>query len=166
MTSSAPRWVSEVPPQQPTIIQHWDGMPSITLSRIATGARLLWMFHEDFPDQLGVFIHLTDDEAQKVFETPNDHGLIEGIRSNLRDRNAYVWRKDDKRFGARPFRIPKRGDEPSFSESMWDAAEAVDLEVRIGTPYEAVRPTQGLTNFVVDLMITRTETLEHATTSV
>ncbi|NKS10113.1 hypothetical protein GS580_16865 [Rhodococcus hoagii] len=125
MRADFARWVGEPAKQQPTILQHWDGIPSVTLSKITSGARLLWIFHEDFPEQFGAFVHLTTDEAQAVFDAPNNQGLLEGIRRNLRDRDAYVWRKDHRLMGAAPFRIPKRGSEPDFAERLWDAAEAV-----------------------------------------
>ncbi|MEK8070435.1 hypothetical protein [Rhodococcoides navarretei] len=122
-----PAWVRVQPPQRPTILQHWDGLPSITLSMIPGGARLLWIFHEDYPDQLGLFVHLDDFEAQQVFAAPSNEGLLESVRSRLRDRDAFVWRKTGNMFGTESFRIPKRGDEPSFAESLWDAAEQVEM---------------------------------------
>lgn len=125
--SDIPEWVRVQPPQRPTIIQHWDGLPSITLTMIPGGARLLWIFHEDYPDQLGLFVHLDDFEAQQVFATPSDDGLLEGVRARLHDRDAFVWRKTGNMFGTESYRIPKRGAEPAFAESLWDAAEQVEM---------------------------------------
>lgn len=137
-TNRPVRWIGETAKQPPTILQHWDGLPTVTLSKITSGARLLWIFHEEFPEQYGVFVHLTTDEAQAVWQTPSDVGLLEVVRRNLRDRAAYVWRKDFDRFGTQPFRIPKRGDEPAFAELLWDAAEQIDVMFNMaklqGTP--------------------------------
>ncbi|WP_027500394.1 hypothetical protein [Rhodococcus sp. UNC363MFTsu5.1] len=156
------RWVGEPAKQRPTILQHWDGIPSVTLSKITSGARLLWIFHEDFPEQFGVFVHLTTDEAQSVFETPNDVGLLEGIRTRLRDRVAYVWRKDHQHMGAAPYRIPKRGSEPQFAEAIWSAAEAVKPMIDLRRAGALSADTRSVSEAVA---MARTKTLAAAAAS-
>lgn len=130
-------WVSEPPRQPPTIIQHWDGLASITLSKISSGARLMWVFDEDFPVQLGVFVHLTDDEAQVVFDTEPMVGLLERVRPTLEDTNAYAWRKDRYDLGARPFEISRDASEEDFAEQLWEAAASpvatIDIDPRTQT---------------------------------
>ncbi|OZC62104.1 hypothetical protein CH267_00755 [Rhodococcus sp. 06-621-2] len=143
-----PRWVYDRAPQAPTILQHWDGLPSITLSKVASGARLLWVFEEDFPEQLGAFVHLTDDEAQHVFESPSDDGLIEAVRTRLRDRTAYVWRKSGSSFGAAEFRIPKRGTEEQFAAALWQAAESVPHMIDLAEFSGSHRAPRGMAEVV------------------
>lgn len=161
MTSAAnfAHWLGELPKQMPTIVQHWDGLPTVTLSQITSGARLLWIFHEDFPEQYGVFVHLTGDEAQKVWETPSDVGLLEGVRRNLRDRDAFVWRKDADSMGAQPCRIPKRGDEPAFAELLWSAAEGI---VRMTPLAQLENPNSSTRSVDATAAVTRARTLAMA----
>lgn len=110
-------WVHLRPMQVPTIIQHWDGLPAITLSKLQDGTvRLLWVFDEDHPQQLGLFVHLTDDEAQIVFDTPPGVGLIERVRLALADTDALLWHADQITMTAGWITIPREGTE----EAMWE----------------------------------------------
>ncbi|HEY5857066.1 MAG TPA: hypothetical protein VIW24_24270 [Aldersonia sp.] len=118
-------WLGERTTQAPTIIQHYDGLATVTLSKITSGARLMWVFDEDFPVQLGLFAHLTDDEAQTVFETPPEVGLLERVRATLTDREAFAWRKSGNALGVSPLVISADDvSEEAFAQCLWDAAEA------------------------------------------
>ncbi|SKI79752.1 Uncharacterised protein [Mycobacteroides abscessus subsp. massiliense] len=110
-------WVYTVPEQTPTVIQHFDGLASITLSKLPDGtARLLWVFDEDYPEQLGLFVHLTDKEAQEVFETPAPEGLLERVRHTLTYPDAILWRSNQRVMSAQFIEIPREGDE----DALWD----------------------------------------------
>ncbi|MFE7421529.1 hypothetical protein [Rhodococcus sp. NPDC057529] len=161
MAANVPYWVGERVHQMPTILQHWDGMPTATLSKITGGARLLWIFHEDFPEQYGLFVHLTDYEAQRVYDTPSDSGLLEEVRAILRDRDAFVYRKDGDSFGSLPFRITKSGSEPRFAEYLWQAAEETPLTMDMGK-YLSGRRNRAQTD-VEALADARANTLDDAT---
>lgn len=119
-------WMYEPPVQSPTIIQHWDGLPSITLSKLADGsARLLWVFEEDHPDQLGLFVHLTSDEAQLVFDTPPEIGLLERVRPSLADHTALIWHVDQQVMSAKVITLPQSGSEAQ----LW---EFIDQQIESG----------------------------------
>ncbi|MEU8901413.1 hypothetical protein AB0C65_36490 [Nocardia sp. NPDC048505] len=120
------RWLIEKPSQPPTILSHWDGFPNIMLFKISSGALLWWMFEDNDNEELGVFVHLTYEEAQAVFHGPIYEGLLEPIRSSMRDRNAVVWnRRKTGVVKAGRFEIPRGGTEPELANLMWEAAEAI-----------------------------------------
>ena len=120
----------ERPVQPPTVLNHWDGIPSIMLFKIQSGALLWWMFQDDEGEQLGVFVHLTDDEAQAVFHGPIYEGLLEPIRENLSDRRAVVWNFRGDGLRAAEFDIPGGFDEPKFAHLLWTAAENARVDDR------------------------------------
>jgi hypothetical protein len=108
-------WMHERAVQMPTIIQHWDGLAAITLSKLPDGsARLLWVFDEDHPQQLGLFVHLTADEAQIVYETPPEVGLLEVVRPTLAQTDALLWHLDQEVMSAKFVEIPRGGSEEDF----------------------------------------------------
>lgn len=118
-------WLYTEPVQPPTVIQHWDGLATVTLSKLPDGtARLMWVFDEDYPIQLGLFVHLTDEEAQVVFDTPPETGLLERVRQRLYDSLALLWSTDARTMRAKFVEIPGTGtDEDSFWASLWAESE-------------------------------------------
>lgn len=119
-------WMHESPVQPPTVIQHWNGLASITLSKLPDGsARLLWVYEEDHPEQLGMFVHLTGDEAQAVFDTVPGVGLLEDVRSTLTDSTALIWHVDQQVMSAKVIELPRSGTE----EQLW---EFIDSQVDEG----------------------------------
>lgn len=124
-------WLDEAQDVPPVVVNQWDGLVTVGLTKISTGARLMWVLAEDFPRQYGLFAHLTYDEAQTVFDTPVDVGLLERIRVSMNDRQAMVWSYDGERFGSDNFTIPAGGSEPEFSETIMAAAAAVKLRVDV-----------------------------------
>ncbi|MBY8861108.1 hypothetical protein K7711_31850 [Nocardia sp. CA2R105] len=125
MSSQADRlsWLREKPLQAPTILNHWDGVPSIMLFKIPSGAILWWMFDEDGDEQLGLFAHLTHDEAQAVFEGSLSEGLLEPIRKTMSYPEAVVWAIRRNGMYAAEFMIPTKSGEPEFANLVWEAAE-------------------------------------------
>lgn len=108
-------WMYAAPVREPTVIQHFDGLAAITLSKLSDDtARLLWVFDEDHPEQKGLAVHLTDEEAQTVFDTPAPVGLLERVRSNMTYPAAVLWRCDQRAMFAQHIAIPRGGDENSF----------------------------------------------------
>jgi hypothetical protein len=69
-----------------------------------------------------LFVHLTDDEAQAVYDTAPGVGPIEQIRATLQDPHAYAWRLWEGRFSSVPFEIPRHVDEQDFATQAWAAA--------------------------------------------
>jgi hypothetical protein len=117
------RWLREAPTGVPVVLSRWDGVANIVLFPIRTGALLWWTFEDDESEALGVFVHLTSDEAQQVYD--GDGGLLEPVRKHLRDRHAVVWSKkssDHPMTG--PFVIESDLSEADFAERLWAAAEA------------------------------------------
>ncbi len=110
-------WMHEEPTTPPTVLQHWNGLATITLSKLGDGsARLLWIFDEDYPDQLGMFVHLTSDEAQVVFETDPLVGLLERVRPTLSDTTILIWHVDQQVMSATAVELPRTGSE----SDLWD----------------------------------------------
>ncbi|KXO91154.1 hypothetical protein [Tsukamurella pseudospumae] len=124
----------ESPVQAPTVIQHWDGLTSITLSKLPdSSARLLWVFEEDHPDQLGIFVHLTTDEAQVVFDTAPEVGLLEKVRGTLADNTALIWHIDQQVMSAKVIELPRSGSESDlweFIDGQIDAGFDRSLSMR------------------------------------
>lgn len=103
-------WMFEAPTQELTIVQR-----GITLARLPDGtARLLWIFDEEDSAETGLAVHLTDTEAQNVFDTPAQAGLLERVRSTLTHADAVLWRSDPGSLSARLISIPSEGTEESF----------------------------------------------------
>lgn len=136
MTSNS-GWIAERAVQPPTILAHWDGLPTITLSKLGGGARLLWIF-DDFDEvQHGAFVRLTGEEAQAVYDTAPDVGLLEMVRRTLADRTAYVWRTSGgSRFEVGIVEIPSDGSEYEFSTFLLGAAMSLE---ETATPPELER---------------------------
>ncbi|WP_131823306.1 hypothetical protein [Mycobacteroides chelonae] len=112
-------WMREAPVQAPTVLQR-----GISLSKLADGtARLLWVFDEDGPKQEVLAVHLTDREAQIVFETPAPVGLLERVRTTLRHSDAVLWRSGQCSSSAKFIAIPREGDEDFFWDFMEGLAE-------------------------------------------
>ncbi|UGT60755.1 hypothetical protein [Nocardia asteroides] len=119
-------WLREVPLRAPTVLGEWDGVANILLFPIPSGALLWWMFEDHAGASLGAFVHLTDHEAQVVFEHSGaDAGLLEPVRETLTDPNAVVWSiTEGTRPKVAPFRVVPYADEEAFTEMLWNAAEA------------------------------------------
>ncbi|WP_249644400.1 hypothetical protein [Nocardia sputi] len=120
-------WLLETPLQPPTVLSHWDGFPNIMLFKISSGALLWWLFEDNEDEELGVFVHLTSEEAQAVYRGPKDQGLLEPIRHNMSDRLAVVWNRQGERIKVARFVIPANGTEPEFADLLWNTAELVGV---------------------------------------
>ena len=119
-------WLGERTTQAPTIIQHYDGLASITLSKITSGARLMWVFDEDFPVQLGARSPISPTTRRKRCSRPRPRSVSRTGPSNaLTDREAFAWRKSGNELGVTPLVIPADDvSEEAFAQRLWDAAEA------------------------------------------
>lgn len=118
-------WLTEPVLQRPTVLGLYDGFSNIMLFKIPSGALLWWMFEDEESESLGVFVHLTDAEAQAVYSSRHDGGLLEPVRAQLTDRHAVVWSaKGGEVRSAEPFLIDGRVSEDEFSNRLWDAAES------------------------------------------
>lgn len=123
------KWLLEFPAADPVVLNRWDGLPNVVLVPILSGALLSWIFEDDDMETLGVFVHLTNDEAQAVFEGTG--GLLEPVRPYLLNRNAVAWsrkrtaRDHEPEMFTSEFRIePEPEEEARFAERLWAAAEA------------------------------------------
>jgi len=120
-----------------------DQVPTSEPVRLRGGSKLLplgedailhWVFdgHEDGTGSVLV-LHLTDDEAQAVWETPQTEGMIEAIRRVLHDPWALLVREVGDSVSTRMYKVPRDTSEYEFIADLLDAAD--------GTPrwYEEVR---------------------------
>ncbi|MBF6211864.1 hypothetical protein IU433_15730 [Nocardia puris] len=127
-------WLIEKPLRQPLVLGRWDGFSNIMLFHIPSGALLWWMFDETDEGSLGVFVHLTSEEAQTVYDSA-DGGVLEPVRHNLTDRQAVVWSASE---GEPPrvaeFYVPAEMSEAEFTECLWSAAEATRLRAALSAP--------------------------------
>ncbi|MGW4739143.1 hypothetical protein [Nocardia xishanensis] len=120
-------WLREQTTRAPVVLAKWDGAPSIMLQELSTGAMLWWMFEDHNETSFGVFVHLTDREAQTVFEhaQSGDHNILEPVRATLVDPRAVVWSTTGTQSPkAAPFQILPYLEEEKFIRMLWDAAEA------------------------------------------
>ncbi|MFZ2238019.1 MAG: hypothetical protein WAV90_00590 [Gordonia amarae] len=121
-------WLTAEAVQAPTVVASWCAAPIITLSKLADGsARLMWVFDENAHGELsqrGLFIHLTDAEAQAVFDSPTRSGLIESVRAQLIDTAALLWEMGQHTLRATFIAIPRTGTETELWEYI-DAQSAL-----------------------------------------
>jgi hypothetical protein len=165
-----PQWLTAPALERPTVLHHWDGAALITLSRIDTGYRLLWIFHDDLDDedgvvtveQFGVFIHLTASEADAITESRHGGSLIEPIRSTLHDPEAVVWRTDSRYIGADYLLIPSRVPDERFGAHLWRAAEYITPTVDRTEPEV---PSERAARLAHAAAVTRIATLTAAHTN-
>ncbi|MBC2591088.1 hypothetical protein [Rhodococcus aetherivorans] len=92
------------------------------LVKLKVGAVLLWRFEEDEESDATLHVHLTDAESQKVFETEHTDGMIEAVRSTLKDPWALLVVTDADGTHLRRYNIPAWGNEHEFAEELRIAA--------------------------------------------
>lgn len=79
-------WAVEAGVGRPTVLG-----PGIGLTPLQDGtARLTWVFDDD-PEPQGMDVHLTDAEAQRVYETPSSEGLLEQVRATMTYPDVLLW---------------------------------------------------------------------------
>ena len=90
-----PEWFRWATGRQPTILDVWDGVPSLFLAPTIKGAIFWWQFDvgEDGSDYI-LLAHLTDAEAQAVFASRTDTGPLEPVRAHIEDDRVIVARRN------------------------------------------------------------------------
>lgn len=87
-------WVErDTPPTDymPTWINHLS-----YLAPMRDGAVLHWVYDDVPGDGLYVLVaRLTEDEAQRVFDSPTDSGMLESVRADLSWRGALMFVYDE-----------------------------------------------------------------------
>lgn len=141
-----PEWVSWATGEPPTLIDTWDGAPSVLLAPTRHGAILLWQFDQGADDSRYFLVaHLTDAEAQRVFTAPWTTGVLEPVRATLYDDRAVIARRHPSGCEAeRLLHIPRGVSADEFVRLMRKVAEDLSYEklphpehVRGGHPRES-----------------------------
>jgi len=81
-----------------------------------SGAVLRWVFDEDGDDTFSLLVRLTEEEAQRIFESDRRTGMLESVRSSLKWRGALLIVSDDR--GA-PHRAWRYVIQPDTSEDVF-----------------------------------------------
>lgn len=112
-----PDWSQWATGQPPTVLAVWDGAPTLFLAPTSHGAIVWWEFGVDDDESRYVFLaHLTEQEAQSVFEASPGAGALESIRHFMKDNRAIIARRHPSGCAAERFVfVPRHGDEDNFS---------------------------------------------------
>lgn len=87
-------WVGEGPPAPDKYKQVWVA-PGSFLTPMPTGAVLRWVYDEDDDMTYSLLVRLTDDEAQKVYDSDPRTGMLESVRANLHWRGSLLTLSSD-----------------------------------------------------------------------
>lgn len=116
----APDWIGSVTGERATILDVWDGLPSLFLTPAVEGAFLWWQFDvgDDGSDYI-LLAHLTDDEAQAVFTSHTPDGPLEAVRAHVQDDRVIIARRHPPsgRESVHVFQIPR--DYPVEQFNAW-----------------------------------------------
>lgn len=140
-----PEWFKWATGQPPTVLDVWDGAPSLFLAPTTQGAILWWEFEVgDDESRYILLAHLTDAEAQAVFDAEPDAGALEPVRRHIHDDRAVAARWHPTGCAAeRTTVIPRDGTEEQFTAML--LAVCADL-AREELPHPHHRqPHDGLT---------------------
>lgn len=89
-----PEWFKWATGEPPTVLKVWDGAPTLFLAPTDRGAIVWWEFDQGADDSRYILIaHLTEAEAQAVFEAPTGVGALEPVRGHMEDDRAVVARR-------------------------------------------------------------------------
>ena len=119
-------WVGEAWPEK--ITQTWVS-PLSFLVPMASGAVLRWVYDEDDDLTLSLLVRLTEDEAQRVFDSDRRSGMLESIRAALHWRGSLLTVSHD---GGQPFPIWRY-------RIQGDTSEADFIRDLMTPPFEIVR---------------------------
>lgn len=125
-----PSWAYLIPTGfTPTALNFWNGRPVQFLIPATDGGALLWWEFDvrDNDAVVGVIVHLTDDEAQRVFSTHPTIGLLENIRPTLIDTEAAVFVFSQGSSAHRIIDIPRTGSEEQFTNYLLSEADHIRL---------------------------------------
>ncbi|MDZ4266597.1 MAG: hypothetical protein U1D00_13030 [Mycobacterium sp.] len=125
-----PSWAHLIPTRfTPTALNFWNGRPVQFLLPAVDGSALLWWEFDvrDNDAVVGVIVHLTDDEAQRVFSTPPTVGLLEHVRSTLIDTEAAVFVFSEGSSAHRMIEIPRTGSEEEFIDYLFAESDQIRL---------------------------------------
>lgn len=137
MDYEIPKWahrlVATFHPGTATTLNVWNGRPVQFLVPIdGDGAMLWWEFDErDDESSVGVAVHLTDAEAQTVFETPPTVGMLERVRLTLTDTTAILFAIARGSSAHQAIEIPRGGTEEDFIDFLLDESEDIRLTTGI-----------------------------------
>lgn len=125
-----PSWAHLIPDGfAPTALNFWNGRPIQFLLPAVDGSALLWWEFDvrDNDAVVGVIVHLTDEEAQRVFSTPPTVGLLEHVRSTLLDTEAAVFVFSQGPSAHRMIEIPRTGSEDEFIDYLFAESDRIEL---------------------------------------
>jgi hypothetical protein len=137
-----PEWFDWATGQPPTVLDVWDGAPTLFLAPTTQGAILWWEFKVgDDESRYILLAHLTSAESQAVFDAPPDAGALEPVRRHIYDDRALVARRHPGGCVAeRITQIPRDVTEEQFTETL--LAVCADL-AREKLPHPHHRRGQG-----------------------
>jgi hypothetical protein len=84
--------------------------PGSYLIPMRSGAVLRWVYDEDGDDTYSLLVRLTEDEAQRVFESDRRSGMLESVRPSLRWPGALLIVSDDRGAPHRSWRYTIQSD--------------------------------------------------------
>ncbi len=126
-----PEWFKWATGQPPTVLDLWDGAPSLFLAPTTRGAILWWQFDlgEDGSDYI-LLAHLTDAEAQAVFESRTTAGALEAVRAHIQDDRAVIARRHPPSGyeSVHMFHMPRHYTENQFADWLDGIAEVLGSE--------------------------------------
>lgn len=126
-----PEWYEWATGETPTVLDVWDGAPSLFLAPTSRGAIVWWEFDQGPDDSRYIFLaHLTDHEAQAVFDASPGVGAIEPVRAQLHDDRAIVARRHPAGYESeRLVRIPRDGSEQAFAKLLEDVRDELARDI-------------------------------------
>lgn len=120
-----PEWMRGATGAKPTMLDVWDGAPSLFLIPTERGAILWWQFDQgEDGSQYLLLVHLNDGEAQSVFEARSGNPLSP-VRGNLEDNRALIARRDpaSNEETALLYGVPREFTDEQFYEWIDDIGE-------------------------------------------
>jgi hypothetical protein len=125
---SPPKWVRGTTGEAATILDVWDGAPSVFLAPAYDGAILWWQFDvgDDGSDYI-LLAHLAEHEAQEVFATARValQNPLESIRANIADNRIIIARRRAPNEGGeivKVFEMPRHYTAEQFTDWLNEIA--------------------------------------------
>ncbi|GAA1352224.1 hypothetical protein [Falsarthrobacter nasiphocae] len=140
-------------PQTAVLVLGTPQRPTIELFPAGEGAVLVWGFDDPYEtaDRYQLCVYVTDDEAQRIFDSSATAGAIEPIRGELNNAGAVlVVTRPDGTHEARLYTIPRSVSTMAFQADLVSAAETIAtyatnvVTQRKATPVSAA-PSDALT---------------------
>jgi hypothetical protein len=151
-----PEWLRWATGKPPTILNTWDGTPSLFLAPTSDGGAILWWLFDrgdDGSDYI-LIVHLTASEAQTVFETRSGGPLDRLLAKSLEDNRLVVSRNNPQSGEERTFIFFLRGQLTGEQFGQWliqtaDILESANTSEDAGRYFASVHETSELAGQVV-----------------